>query len=172
MENSTAKSKEGLIIGLIQKFRNDARDGITYSPKELEIVLTEHLEKFKIKPRRIQEVEIISGWKGEGNSTIYMGVDNNFRCKEYIKGKFGEEDKERIIEVNREDLNRMLFIVSNLELGISYKCYYIAKRLGYEWKELWKERAKYFKYYYYPIKVLEALKLILYTGRGTIERLK
>ena len=172
MKKSTAQSKEGLLIGLIVKLRNDSRNGISYTPKELEIILTEHLERFKIKPRKVEEIQIVSGWKGEGTPEIYMGVETNFRCKEYIKGKWGEEDKERIIEVEKEDLNKMLFIIANLEMGISYKCYYIAKKLGYEWKELWKERAEYFKYYYYPIKVLEALKMILYTGRGTIERIK
>ncbi len=42
---TSAKSVKGLITGLIAKFRNDAKKGITYTPQELEMVFSEILRK-------------------------------------------------------------------------------------------------------------------------------
>jgi len=48
-----------------------------------------------------------------------------------------------------------------------------AEKLGYkEWKDLWKERKQYFEKYYHPIKILEKLGIIKYSGRGEITRIK
>jgi len=44
----------------------------------------------------------------------------------------------------------------------------IAKKLGWAlWKDLWRERKVYFKTYYYPLKILEKLKMIEYGARST-----
>lgn len=119
------------------------------------------------------ELEIISGWKGEGDTRVYLGFDNDFRVKEYIKDKETGKVTERVIEVLKEDLNRIIHIIKKLELNKEYSCYEIAKELGYpEWKDLWRERKIYFKIYYFPIKVLEALKMIKYGGKGSITKIK
>lgn len=127
-------------------------------------------DEFKEKNYK-HEIEIVSGWKGEGSLEVYKGFDNDFRINEVIKDKYAEIVKIKHSEVKKEDLNRMIRIIKGLEVGKPIKCYEIAKRLGFEdWKSLWKERRIYFKKYYYPIKVLEALKVISYFGNGTIVR--
>lgn len=173
---SGAKSIRGLVLGLIQKFSRGAKEGKVYSSMELEKVFTEVLNKFnEFYPERIvqNEITILDGWKGKDEINVYKGFDNDFRIKEHIKDKDSGEVTERVIEIKKDDLNRILWVIKDLEIGSPYKCYYIAKKLGYEeWKDLWRERGDYFKLYYYPIKVAEALNLIDYSGKGQIIRLK
>ena len=180
--DSKAQSIRGIILGLIQKFSSDAKVGKTYSAQELQIIFGEALSKFnKYFPQKIvqNEIEIVSGWKGIGNLEIFGSLNNfkgfteDFVVKEPIKNKDTGEVEYRFIEVKKEDLNRIMFIIKGLRIGEPVKCYYISKKLGYtEWKELWKERQEYFQFYYYPIKVTEAMRIIHYSGRGTITRLK
>lgn len=166
---STAKTFKGELIGDLQKVRNDGN-------KEMEIYIQEKIRSFnRFYPLKIvkNEITILDGWKGKDNIEVYKGFDNDFRILEHIKDKESGEVKERIIEVKKEDLNKILFIIKKMPLNEPYKCYYFAKKLGYEkWKDLWRERKLYFSQYYFPIKVMEALYLINYSGRGTITRLK
>jgi len=165
VKETEAKTFRGYLNGCIIKSKGNL---------EMEILFRELLSKFnKFYPQKIVKNEIkIIGWKGKGSQEIYKGFDNDFRIIEYIKDKFNGEVKEHKVEVKKEDLNKMLFIIKNLNINQSVKCYYISKKLGYEsWKELWKERKQYFKYYYYPIKCIEAMGLIKYSGRGDITRI-
>lgn len=163
---TNSKTFRGYLNGCLKK-------SINSNNKELEILFKELLDKFnKFYPQVTRTIEIVDGWKGEGTIEIYKGFDNDFRIREWIKDKHSLEVTERLIEVKKDDLNRMILIIKNLVIGEPVKCYYIATKLGYaRWKDLWKERQEYFKFYYYPIKVLEALKMISYSGRGTIIRL-
>jgi len=67
-----------------------------------------------------------------------------------------------------------LFWIKKWKVGENHKCYDVAEVLGFkDWKEIWKNRTDvYFPLYYYPVKILEALKIIKYGGRGKITRLK
>lgn len=159
---------KGYLQGRIQVARNS-------NNKELEMLYSEVLKKFNsFYPDKIikNEIRIIDGWKGIGTIEIYKGFENNFRIVEYIKDKESGEVEEHYKEIKKEDVNRMIFIIKNLEIGVEYKCYYIAKKLGWNsWKDLWRERKLYFKEYYFPVKILEAMKIIRYGGRGNITRL-
>ena len=120
----------------------------------------------------MHEIEIIEGWKGKDNLEALKGFNNDFMIKCHLKDKETGEVKEILKEIKKEDLNKMIWVINKLPKNESVKCYQIAEMMGWvSWKELWKERKQYFKQYYYPIKVLEALKVITYSGRGDIVRI-
>jgi hypothetical protein len=119
------------------------------------------------------EIEVLGGWKGVSDTRIYRGFDNNIRILIPQKDKLTGQIKKSPKEVLKEDINRMIKIIKNLELNKVYTCYEIVNMMGLDWKEdVWKNRTKvYFKMYYFPLKILEASKLIQY-GDGTIKRIK
>jgi len=132
----------------------------------------EHFHKEKDSNYKL-ELEIINGWKGEGNLEVYRGFDNDFIIKEPIKDKETGDISYTTKQISKDDVNRMVRIIKNLDLNKKYTCYEIGERLGYkEWKDLWRERKVYFKIYYYPVKILEKLRMIKYSGRGDITRIK
>lgn len=143
------------------------------SPQEIMGLFIEIDNRFtEYRPNKISRVEVL-GWKGKGNIDIYRNFKNDFEVVEYIKGKETGEVKETHHQVLKEDFNRILGILRGLEPHTEYKCYYFAKKLGFsDWKALWKERHLYFKMYYFPIKVAEAMGIVAYSGRGTVVRLK
>lgn len=166
---SKSNTFRGYLNGCLQKAINDKNH-------ELELLFREILEVFnRFYPQRIvkNEIEIVEGWKGEGHMEIYKGFTNDFIIKEHIKDKETSKVTESIHTVKKEDLNRIIYIIKNLPLNEPYKCYYFAEKLGYgSWKDLWKIRKDYFRFYYYCVKVCEALGIITYSGRGTITRIK
>ena len=167
IKKTTAKTYRGYLEGCLAKARNDKNT-------ELVVLFTELIQKFReYHPDKLFKIEIVEGWKGEGTMEIYKGFENDFIIREWIKDKDGSEASERLVTVRKQELNKILWIIRDMALETPYKCYYVAKKLGYpSWKELWKERKEYFTHYYYPIKVCEALGVIHYSGRGTITRLK
>ena len=172
---SDAKTFRGLLNGYIQKCSNIDNKTVT-TKQEMLMIFRELLRKFnKFYPQEVvkNRIEILTGWQGEGATQIYKGFDNDFEIVEYIKDKHSGEVKPQYKTIKKENVNKMLFILKGLEIGKNYKCYYFSKKLGYsEWKELWKERHEYFERYYFPIKILEAMNLINYSGKGTIRRVK
>lgn len=150
------------IYGQIQRARNANR-------KDIEVLLGEVVNQFKrLHPELMPAIVEIEGWKGIGKIDIFKDFNNDFIIKEYIKNKETGDVEERKTEVAKEDVNNMLRIIRDLKPNVEYRCYYIANKLGWMWKELWKERRIYFQIYYYPIKCLEALEVIDYFGRGSI----
>lgn len=99
---------------------------------------------------------VLEGWKGIGHIDILKDFNNDFVVKEWIKSKENGMAKERKTKVSKEDVNRMLGIIREFKPEVEYKCYFIARKLGWDWKEFWKYRKTYFKTYYFPLKVLEA----------------
>jgi len=123
-------------------------------------------------PKKLNKIEIIDGWKGKGNLTIHYSFSNDFIIIEHIKDKDGEVKKVQKT-IPKENVNLIRNIIKDFNLNEEHKCYEFAEPLGFDsWKDLWRERKIYFSRYYYPVKVLEALKLIKYGGRGQITRLK
>jgi hypothetical protein len=138
--------------------------------KEIEIYTEELLRDYDIYHPTQQplEIEIISGWKGVGDLTIYKDVTNDFVCVEHIKDKTSGNIEERRIEIPAENVNRMLKIIQNIKVGDKISCYQISKELGWDsWKDLWRERKVYFKTYYFVMKILEKLKIIEYGARSS-----
>jgi hypothetical protein len=115
----------------------------------------------------------LENWKGEGNLDIYKGFTDNFILIEHIKDKESGEVTDMKHEVNHAEVNRLLFWIKSWQLGESHSCYEFAEFLGYKsWKDLWAERKQYFAYYYYPIKVCEAIGIVKYSGRGQITKIR
>ena len=143
--------------------------------KETEIILNSVLSKYREFKRDQKENVVIEvkGWKGKDAIEIYKGFTNNFTILEHRKDKETGEVETATHEVSNEDVNRLLFFIKKWEIGETRKCYDFAEALGLpNWQEIWRKRTKvYFKLYYFPIKCLEAMKIINYSGRGTITRL-
>ena len=167
--STNAKTFRGFLSGCLQKARNDENS-------EMSIFIEELIKKFnEFYPQEIvkNEIKIISGWKGEGSIDIYKGFEDDFIIREFIKDKGTGAVSSVLHHVFKADVNRLLFWIKDWKLNESHICYDFAPKLGYDnWEDLWKVRKKYFSLYYYPIKVLEALGIIDYTGRGTITRIK
>lgn len=165
---SIAKTYRGHLISNIQKCIHD-------NNIEMQKVFEEELRIFNsFYPKQIvkNEIRIVEGWKGEGLTEIYKGFEEDFIIKEFIKDKETNEVSESTHIIPKGDVNKMLFIIKSLPLNEKATCYEISDKLGYpSWKDLWKERKQYFAYYYFPIKICEALKIIKYSGRGEITRI-
>ena len=168
-KRSSAKTYRGYLDG---KLKKTIRNG----NKEMEIILKELIRVFnEFYPQRIipKEIEIISGWKGKDVKEIYKGFEEDFIIKEHIKDKETGEVSTITHPVAKENVNRLLFWIKQWEMGEMHKCYDFAEKLGWNsWKDLWRERKIYFETYYFPIKVLEAIGIIKYSGRGEITRMK
>ena len=123
----------------------------------------------KLKSKVIE----VDGWKGIG-STQVTKERSNWILKEYHKEKKSGEIKEKCTVVPELNVANLWLVIQNKCVpGRYYTCHDIADFLGYEeWKDLWKERAKYFKEYYFPLKILEGLGFVDYESKTKIRRLK
>ena len=101
------------------------------------------------------------------------GFDRDFIVKEKIKDKDTHRVYSRTLKIKRKWVNFLLFWIKRWKILETHKCYDFALYLGYsDWKSLWKERKEYFERYYYPVKVLEAMGVIRYSGKGEITRIR
>lgn len=165
-----AKTFKCWLIGSIRVAKEDKNE-------EMRVLLEEVLSKYnELNPKNTQsiiELEIISGWKGKDDINIYEGFENEFIIIEHRKDKETGEVEQSTHTIPHENVNRILFHIKKFQIGEKRKCYDFANVLNFStWKDLWKERKIYFAEYYYPIKILEKIGIIKYSGRGDITRLK
>lgn len=175
-KKSAAQNYRGWLQGRLQICRNALKENPTEIMRAMEKTFEEMLNKFnEMFPDKIIKVEIIQGWKnyGEAHPEIWKGVDNNFVIKVWHQS--GDEIK----EVEKEAINRMIYVISKMEIGDTITCYEMACRLGYgetpktAWKSLWADRMnEYFPHYYQPLLCLKEIGIINYGGRGNITRIK
>jgi len=179
---SNAKSKKGVILGLLQKFRNDTKKGITYTPLELQKVFEEAINHYIEKPKK-KEVVIVEGWKGKDSYEIYKGVDNVFMLTEYRQDKETGEVNESTHEVQPEHINYLLSIIRKLDIGEHYGARYFWRKIidhynlnieidafnGGKYRALY-----YFPLYMFPLKCIEASNVIkvIDGGGGGIIRIR
>ena len=172
---STAKSFKTFLQVKIKQTENLPKNEV-YSREELIWILKELQGKYKeFSKTQREKVEIIlEGWKGKDTIEIYKGFTNDFKLTEHRKDKETGEIKTSTHEVSNQDVNRILFWIKKWKIGESHKCYDFAEVLGVEdWETIWKKRTEiYFKLYYYPLKTLEKIGIIEYSGRGVITRIK
>ena len=170
---SKAKSPRGVLLSLLTKFSKDAKAGKVYTALELDLLFSEYLSLLKETTKdNFVELELI-GWKGKSGIDISKDFKNDFKIKEYRKDKQTGIVKELTHEVPFENVNNIKSFILTWKVGESRKCYDFAPFLNFpDWKSLWKERKIYFNKYYFPVKVLELLGIVEYSGRGTITRLK
>ena len=168
-DKGNSKTFRGYLNGCIKK-------AVKEENKEMVILLRELLAKFnEFYPNSIikNEIELIEGWKSIGSLESFEGFDKDFIIKEKIKDKETGEVKSVTHSIPRENVNRLFFWIKTWKVGEKHKCYDFAPKLGYNtWKDLWRERKIYFAQYYYPTKILEALDIIKYSGRGDVTRIK
>jgi len=169
-KKTNAKTFAGWLIGKVKQAKNEEN-------QEIMRLLMSIYEKYKeLEKRRLQpviELEIIEGWKGIDNIELFRGFENDFVIKSHTKNKETNEVTTQTHQINAEKVNTLFFWIKQWKLGETHKCYDFAEKLGYkDWKDLWKERKQYFDKYYYPIKVLEVLGIVEYSGRGDITRIK
>ncbi|MFA6073954.1 MAG: hypothetical protein WC758_07605 [Candidatus Woesearchaeota archaeon] len=142
-------------------------------------MLIQYFYKEYIKFERIRnlpliKIDIIDGWKGKDKINISIGFENDFLIETHNKDKETGKISTSKHTIPRENVNRILFFINKWKIGESHECYDFATVIGErDWEEVWKKRMKvYFPCYYYPVKILEKLGVIKYSGRGTITRLK
>lgn len=169
-KKTSSKSFQGFLIGKIKQARNEGN-------KELVFLISEILKKYnefhKKESKSLIEIEIIEGWKGIDNIEIIKGFTNDFIIKSHTKDKETGEITSNTHQIPYHRVNTILSVIKRMKVGEKVKCYDFSPYLGFKtWKDLWKERKDYFDLYYYPIKVLEALGIIKYGGRGDITRIK
>lgn len=166
--DSKATRFKGRLLGDLQKARNDKN-------VEMERYIWELLEFFnQCYPNKIvkYEVRIVGGWKGKDILGVY-GFQDDFILLEHRKDKDTGEVVTIRHPIAHEDVNKLFLWIKRWNLLETKYCHEFAPYLGYsDWKALWKERKEYFNKYYYPIKILESLKIIRYSGRGEITRIK
>jgi hypothetical protein len=171
----SAASHRGIILSLLVKFNKDAEKGINYTALELKQVWSEALTKYNElkKSNDLVTLELLN-WKGKDIPEIFDGFDNEFILVEHRKDKETGIVEESTHKVPHENVNRLLKFIRTWKIKESHDCYDFVEVLGKEsWEEVWGERTDtYFPLYYYPIKVLEKLGIIKYSGRGKITRLK
>lgn len=109
---SSSKSIRGLILGLIQKFSNDARNGITYSPYTLLKVFEEVLNKFS----DLEDVAIsrINFWKGKSGIIQLIKTPDRIIAIRMQKPDKENEPKEVRIEMTKEEINAVIFALNEL----------------------------------------------------------
>lgn len=177
-KKGTYKTCSGIMLSDMQRFRKDGNFEMAVYCQEKYNQIFE-IEKKKSQP--IIEIEILEGWKGIDNIEIFKGFENDFIIKEHQKDKETGEVIESTHTIPYERVNTILFLIKQLKLGekITYrklvpkiiKIYDL--QIGLDAFNGGKNRAKYyFPLYYRPVKILEALNLIKYSGRGDITRIK
>ena len=142
---------------------------------EMKILLQEIYKKYKeFTTKNAIKIEIIDGWKWKDSIKIENRFDEDIIILSHIKDKETNEVTTSKHIVTKENINNMLTFISYWEINESHSCYDFSDMLGCkDWKEVWKERTNiYFPKYYYPIKVLESLGLIKYSGKGKVTRVK
>ena len=169
-KKTNAKTFAGWLIGKTKQARNENNPEVMH-------LLTSIYEKYmELEKRRLQpviELEIIEGWKGIDNIELFRGFENDFVIKSHTKNKETGEVTTQTHQIKVEKVNTLFFWIKQWKLRETHKCYDFAEKLGYkEWKDLWKERKQYFEKYYHPIKILEKLGIIKYSGRGNTTRIK
>ena len=170
-KKSSAKTFVGWLIGKIKQAKNDE------NPEIMRLLMSIHEKYIELEKKRFQpviELEIIEGWKGKDFIKVYEGFTNNFIIKSHTKNKETGDITTQTHQIPYEDVNKILFWIKRWKVGETHKCYDFAKIIGEkDWKEVWKKRTDvYFPLYYYPIKILESIGIIKYSGRGTITKIK
>jgi hypothetical protein len=167
-KKGNSKTYEGY---LIQKMKESRNEGNLDVAELIQHFYKKYLE-FKPKKENLIKIEIIDGWKGSDIIDITY-FEHDFLIETHNKDKESGEVTTSKHLIQRGDVNRLLLFIRKWKINESHKCYDFANTLGEkDWKEVWKKRTDvYFPKYYFPIKILEKLRIIKYTGRGLITRI-
>lgn len=170
-KKTSANTFAGWLIGKVKQARNEGNHEV------MRLLMSIYEKYIELEKRRLKptiEIEIIEGWKGIDNIELFRGFENDFVIKSHTKNKETGEVTAQTHQIKAENVNRLFFWIKQWKVGETHKCYDFAEKLGEkDWKEVWKKRMKvYFPLYYHPIKVLEALGIVKYSGRGEVTRIK
>lgn len=169
-KRSDAKTYKGWLIGMMKKTRDNGNLELCMV---LQTCYNKYMDFAKTNERTLIELEIIDGWKGQDLIQIHKGFNSNFLIKTHNKDKETGKVTTSNHEIPYENVNKLLFFIKKWEIGEKHKCYEFTELLGEKtWEDVIGKRTKiYFPLYYFPIKILEKLKIIKYSGRGVITRI-
>lgn len=177
---SNAKSMNTLLASRISLFKKDYRGKMNqkiFTPADMILfleMLSNKNREFKKQNSKFIEIEIVEGWKGKFSIEIFPeGFSQDFKILQNIKDKETGEIEQTSHLVPCENVNKLLQYISTWKIKESHKCYDFTELLGEKsWQDVIGKRTDvYFPKYYFPIKVLESLKIISYSGKGVITRL-
>jgi len=176
-----AKSFKSRLLWFIQNFEKINQE--TFTKLEVSAILNGLFKDFLefYKEDKVIKFMVPEGFKGQGCLQLKQNLDFDVECEVAIayRNETGEiqEVTTRKEIVPKENIRKMLYILSDLEINQPFSCYYLSKKLGYEWKDLWSNRNKttnkaYWIEYYFPLKFFQYIGLINYNTKGTVERIK
>ncbi len=180
-KRSSGKTSSGICLGYIKKLHTKVPNEYILVLQNLyrEIKNLEVSEELKSKP--FVEIEIVEGWKGIDSLEFFKGFNANFIIKSHQKDKETGEVTTQTHQITSYAINIALSLIKQQRVGeiIKYREFIPKVMKKYNLKislnsfNGGKNRTKhYFPKYYYPIKILETLNIIKYSGRGDITRLK
>jgi hypothetical protein len=171
-KRGNSKTYKGL---LIQKMK-EARDNKNWDVCQLiEWCYKRYLEFEKDFSKQLPEIEIEGLWKGKGTIDINQKLfSEDIIIKIPMKDKKTLEVKWSKKTIPKENVNRILCQINKWKIGEPHECYEFTDCLGVNnWEDIWKKRTKiYFLQYYFPLKILESMKVIEYGGRGEVTRVR
>lgn len=123
----------------------------------------------------------IFGWKGKSGIFIEMEDDQEIFIVEHRKDKEDGSVTEQVTRLQAKWVkNLWSILLNNCDVGETYGYRFLVEKIKEFYKieidtDAWnggKNRSKYFfKYHYYPLKVLEAKGYIQYFGNGSVARI-
>ena len=181
-KKSSAKTPSGLLLVHAQNHLRKKNFEFAYYLQEIykQVKAMETSNRLR-NQKAVVEIEILEGWKGIDNLEMFLGFDADFIIKSHQKNKETGEVTTQTHQITRLAVNTVLSLIKQEEIGkmVGYRDFVPKIMKKYDLKislnsfNGGKNRTRYyFPKYYYPIKILEALNLIKYSGRGDITRIK
>jgi hypothetical protein len=170
-----ANTYSGFLLSCMKKLRDNGN-------LDAALLTETYYNKFKkdFAPRKLHTIELVN-WKGKDKINIYKDFQEDFIIIEHRKDKTTGEVENINHTIPKENVNFLKNIINKLKIGESMKyketigIIIESKRLSCDRDSFNGGRNRsqyYFPFYYFPAKILEALSLIKYSGRGQITRLK
>lgn len=104
---SDAHSPRGIVLGLLQKFRNDSKKGKTYTPKELEFVFSESLRRLNLVEPLTKSTINLPGWKGK-DDIQFIEKPDSFDIITHQKQDQDSEPKESKRNIHKNQVNNVI----------------------------------------------------------------
>ena len=175
-KKTKATTFSGYLLSCIKKLRDNGN-------LDAAILTETYYKKFMkdFKPSKLNTVELVS-WKGKDYPEIYQDFTEDFIIIEHRKDKKTGEVETIEHTISKKAVNYLKNLIKRkLEVGESM-VYKVTIQILIKELNLPCDRDSfnggrnrsqfYFPLYQFPARILEQLKLIEYSGRGTIKRLK
>lgn len=175
---SSAKTYRGWILGEFKKAVNEKNQDVAAI---LQTCYKKYMDFNQFESKALIEIEIVEGWKGTDSLDFFKGFTEDFIINSRQKDKETGEISTQSHQIPFKRVNLILWVIKHLKVEETIDYRKIVKKIiksydlqvGLDAFNGGRNRAKYyFPLYYYPIKILESLNFIKYSGRGKITRIK